>query len=161
MRVVVADDSVLLREGLVRILQEGDFEVVGSCATRWNSSATASTVSATCSRTASPTWTTPAPPSAASPKEAQPSTAPSSHNSSAATAMTTQSPSSPPREREVLELMAEGRSNHGIASKLVVTEHAVEKHIRSVFQKLRIDSGPDDHRRVLAVLTYLRSTTGT
>jgi DNA-binding NarL/FixJ family response regulator len=57
-----------------------------------------------------------------------------------------------PREREVLELMAEGRSNHGIATKLVVTEHVVEKHIRNIFQKLHIDSGPDDHRRVLAVL---------
>jgi len=62
------------------------------------------------------------------------------------------------RERDVLELMAEGRSNRGIASELVVTEHAVEKHIRSIFQKLRIDSGPEDHRRVLAVLTFLRST---
>jgi DNA-binding NarL/FixJ family response regulator len=63
------------------------------------------------------------------------------------------------REREVLELMAEGRSNQGIAAKLVVTEHAVEKHIRNIFQKLRIDSGPEDHRRVLAVLTFLRSST--
>jgi DNA-binding NarL/FixJ family response regulator len=63
-----------------------------------------------------------------------------------------------PGEREVLELMAEGRSNHGIATKLVVTEHAVEKHIRNIFQKLRIDTGPDDHRRLLAVLTFLRST---
>ena len=62
-----------------------------------------------------------------------------------------------PREREVLELMAEGRSNQGIAARLVVTEHAVEKHIRNVFGKLHIDSGPEDHRRVLAVLTFLRS----
>jgi len=62
-----------------------------------------------------------------------------------------------PREREVLELMAQGRSNAGIAARLVVTEHAVEKHIRNIFQKLRIDSGPDDHRRALAVLTFLRS----
>lgn len=63
-----------------------------------------------------------------------------------------------PREREVLELMAEGRSNHGIATKLVVTEQAVEKHIRNIFQKLHIDSGPEDHRRVLAVLAFLRSS---
>ena len=62
-----------------------------------------------------------------------------------------------PREREVLELMAEGRSNQGIAARLVVTEHAVEKHIRNIFGKLHIDSGPEDHRRVLAVLTFLRS----
>jgi DNA-binding NarL/FixJ family response regulator len=61
------------------------------------------------------------------------------------------------REREVLELMAEGRSNQGIASRLVVTEHAVEKHIRSIFRKLRIESGPEDHRRVLAVLTFLQA----
>ena len=61
-----------------------------------------------------------------------------------------------PREREVLGLMAEGRSNQGIAG-LVITDHAVEKHIRSIFQKLNIDGGPDDHRRVLAVLTFLQS----
>ncbi|MGZ4315952.1 MAG: response regulator [Gaiellaceae bacterium] len=64
-----------------------------------------------------------------------------------------------PREREVLSLMAEGRSNQGIAARLVITDHAVEKHIRNILQKLNIDSGPDDHRRVLAVLTYLQSTT--
>jgi DNA-binding NarL/FixJ family response regulator len=62
-----------------------------------------------------------------------------------------------PREREVIQLMAEGRSNQGIAGKLVITEHAVEKHVRGIFQELRIDSGPEDHRRVLAVLTFLRS----
>ena len=62
-----------------------------------------------------------------------------------------------PREREVLSLMAEGRSNHGIAEQLVVTEHAVEKHVRSILQKLDISINPSDHRRVLAVLAYLRS----
>ena len=51
----------------------------------------------------------------------------------------------------------EVRPSHGIATTLVLTEHAVEKHIRSIFQKPRIASGPDDHRRVLAVLTFLRS----
>lgn len=66
-----------------------------------------------------------------------------------------------PREREVLELMAEGRSNSGIAAQLVVTDHAVEKHIRSILQKLAIDSDRDDHRRVLAVLTFLRATSAT
>ena len=60
------------------------------------------------------------------------------------------------REREVLELMAEGRSNAAIASALVVTESAVEKHVRSVFAKLRLPSSEDDNRRVLAVLAYLR-----
>ncbi len=61
-----------------------------------------------------------------------------------------------PREREVLALMAEGRSNHAIASELVVTERAVEKHVTSIFNKLRLPASGDDHRRVLAVLTYLQ-----
>jgi DNA-binding NarL/FixJ family response regulator len=62
-----------------------------------------------------------------------------------------------PREREVLELMAEGRSNHGIAERLVITERAVEKHITSIFGKLSLPAAADDHRRVLAVLAYLQS----
>jgi DNA-binding NarL/FixJ family response regulator len=60
-----------------------------------------------------------------------------------------------PREREVLELMAEGRSNQGIAERLVVTERAVEKHVTSIFGKLRLPPAAEDHRRVLAVLAYL------
>lgn len=60
-----------------------------------------------------------------------------------------------PREREVLELMAEGRSNAGIARKLWVTEGTVEKHVRSILIKLRLPETDADHRRVLAVLTYL------
>jgi DNA-binding NarL/FixJ family response regulator len=62
-----------------------------------------------------------------------------------------------PREREVLELMAEGRSNHAIAEQMVVTERAVEKHVTSIFSKLGLPPAPEDHRRVLAVLTFLRS----
>ena len=62
-----------------------------------------------------------------------------------------------PREREVLELMAEGRSNHAIAEQLVVTERAVEKHVTSIFGKLNLPPAPEDHRRVLAVLRFLRS----
>jgi DNA-binding NarL/FixJ family response regulator/class 3 adenylate cyclase len=61
------------------------------------------------------------------------------------------------REREVLELMAEGRSNGGIADRMVVTERAVEKHVTNIFQKLGLPQTAEDHRRVLAVLTYLRS----
>ena len=61
-----------------------------------------------------------------------------------------------PREREVLELMAEGRSNKGIAEVLVVTPHAVEKHVTSIFVKLRLPATAEDHRRVLAVLALLR-----
>jgi DNA-binding NarL/FixJ family response regulator len=60
-----------------------------------------------------------------------------------------------PREREVLELMAEGRSNQAIADRLVVTPRAVEKHVTSIFGKLRLAAAPEDHRRVLAVLTFL------
>ena len=61
-----------------------------------------------------------------------------------------------PREIEVLELMAEGRSNAGIADALVLTIGAVEKHIASIFQKLRLPPSETDHRRVLAVLAYLQ-----
>jgi DNA-binding NarL/FixJ family response regulator len=62
-----------------------------------------------------------------------------------------------PRERDVLGLMAEGRSNQGIAERLVVTERAVEKHVTSIFSKLRLPAAAEDHRRVLAVLAFLRS----
>jgi DNA-binding NarL/FixJ family response regulator len=61
------------------------------------------------------------------------------------------------REREVLELMAEGRSNRGIAEALVVTPHAIEKHVTNIFAKLGVGEAPEDHRRVLAVLAFLRS----
>jgi DNA-binding NarL/FixJ family response regulator len=62
-----------------------------------------------------------------------------------------------PREREVLELMAEGRSNGAIASTLVITQRAVEKHVKSIFQKLRLQPADTDHRRVLAVLRFLET----
>jgi DNA-binding NarL/FixJ family response regulator len=61
-----------------------------------------------------------------------------------------------PREREVLSLMAEGRSNAAIAAELVVTDGAVEKHVSNIFAKLGLPATASDHRRVLAVLTYLR-----
>jgi DNA-binding NarL/FixJ family response regulator len=63
-----------------------------------------------------------------------------------------------PRERDVLAAMAEGKSNHGIAEALVVTQAAVEKHITSIFTKLELDPAQAGHRRVLAVLTYLRES---
>ena len=62
-----------------------------------------------------------------------------------------------PREREVLGLMAEGRSNAAIAEKLVITQRAVEKHVKNIFQKLRLAPADTDHRRVLAVLRYLEA----
>jgi DNA-binding NarL/FixJ family response regulator len=62
-----------------------------------------------------------------------------------------------PREREVLALMAEGRSNHAIAAELTVSERAVEKHVTSIFGKLDLPASADDHRRVLAVLAYLKA----
>jgi DNA-binding NarL/FixJ family response regulator len=62
-----------------------------------------------------------------------------------------------PREREVLELMAEGRSNNAIADHMTVTERAVEKHVTSIFGKLGLAPAPEDHRRVLAVLAFLRA----
>jgi DNA-binding NarL/FixJ family response regulator len=61
-----------------------------------------------------------------------------------------------PREREVLELMAEGRSNQAICERLFITQRAVEKHVTSIFSKLRLPADAGDHRRVLAVLAYLR-----
>jgi DNA-binding NarL/FixJ family response regulator len=65
-----------------------------------------------------------------------------------------------PRELETLALMAEGRSNVGIAEHLVVTDRAIEKHVHSIFEKFRLDPVPEDHRRVLAVLRYLRNSSG-
>jgi DNA-binding NarL/FixJ family response regulator len=61
------------------------------------------------------------------------------------------------REREVLALIAEGRSNHAIAERLFVTDHTVEKHVKNILATLRLPQSPDDHRRVLAVITYLNS----
>ena len=61
-----------------------------------------------------------------------------------------------PREREVLELMAEGRSNAGICAKLFLSPKTVETHVGAIFSKLRLAPAPDDHRRMLAVLAYLR-----
>jgi DNA-binding NarL/FixJ family response regulator len=65
-----------------------------------------------------------------------------------------------PREREVLGLMAEGRTNAGIARQLWLTEKTVETHVRTILMKLGLQVSSDDHRRVLAVLTYLRESQG-
>jgi len=63
-----------------------------------------------------------------------------------------------PREHEVLALMAEGRTNAAIAKRLWLTERTVETHVRSILGKLGLPTSGDDHRRVLAVLTYLRAS---
>jgi DNA-binding NarL/FixJ family response regulator len=65
-----------------------------------------------------------------------------------------------PREREVLELMAEGRSNQAICERLFITQRAVEKNVTAIFVKLRLPADAGDHRRVLAVLTFLRGSDG-
>ena len=76
--------------------------------------------------------------------------------SSAGTATTIHSPRSRPREHEVLALVAEGRSNKAIGTQLHLADRTVEAHITQIFLKLGVDSSPDSHRRVLAVLTFLR-----
>ena len=62
-----------------------------------------------------------------------------------------------PREREVLRLMAEGRSNQGIAERLGISERSVQMHVASIFERLELPASGDDHRRVLAVLAFLRA----
>jgi DNA-binding NarL/FixJ family response regulator len=62
------------------------------------------------------------------------------------------------RELEVLALMAEGRSNKAIGERLFITEHTVEKHVKNIFATLRLPQSEDDHRRVLAVVTFLNAT---
>jgi DNA-binding NarL/FixJ family response regulator len=61
-----------------------------------------------------------------------------------------------PRERSVLELLAEGRSNKAIGERLVITQGAVQKHVSAIFNKLGLPAGEDDDRRILAVLAYVR-----
>ena len=213
-RVVIADDSVLLREGLARLLEDSGFEVVGQAGdaedllrkvgahkpdvavvdvrmppTHTDEGLRAAAqirerhpgtgvlvlsqyveeayalellsqsprAPATCSRTASPTSTRSPTRSGAWRAAARRSTPRSSRCCSAGAAARTRCRSLTPREREVLGLMAEGRSNAAIAEALVVTERAVEKHVTSIFSKLDLPPTVEDHRRVLAVLAYLRA----
>ena len=211
MRVVIAEDTALLREGLAGLLEDDGHEVVGragdadallalvqehapdlavvdvrmppdyddegtraaarsvaSTPTRrcWcspstsrpatsSSSSPPAAASAICSRTACSTLTTSSRRRGGSPRAARhwtrrwsPRWSPRPRRS-ALDELT-------PREREVLSLMAEGRTNAGIAKRLWLTEKTVETHIRTILMKLGLPASPDDHRRVLAVLTYLR-----
>src|SRR4029453_7374551 len=116
--------------------------------------------SATCSRPGCPTCPSSWTPSTGSPKARRAPTpgacrrgaaAPPARRRTAPLAVLSS------REREVLALMAEGRSNAGIARRLWVTEGTVEKHVRSILTKLTLPEAEDDHRRVLAVLTFLEA----
>src|SRR5207253_3156522 len=119
-RVAVADDDVLLREGLASLLERAGFDVVGQCGDATELIALVQELVA-------------------------------------ARRINDPLEGLSPREREVLALMAEGRSNAGIARQLWVTEGTVEKHVHSVLQKLRLPETQDDHRRVLAVIAYLEA----
>ena len=213
MRVVIAEDTVLLREGLAGLLEDAGHEVVGRagdadvllalvgehapdlavvdvrmppgyddegtraaaeirrshpappcwCSPSTSRRATSSSssppaaASATCSRTACSTWTTSSTPrggssdggSALDPQVVSTLVGPNDRGS-ALDELT-------PREREVLSLMAEGRTNAGIARRLWLTEKTVETHVRTILMKLGLQTSSDDHRRVLAVLTFLRA----
>src|ERR687886_646238 len=125
-RIVLADDDVLLREGLASLLERSGFEVAGQA------------------------------PDGAALLELVRADPPdrvlvgARHRNDPLDALS-------PREREVIALMAEGSSNAGIARRLWVTEGTVEKHVHSILSKLQLPETPDDHRRVLAVITFLEA----
>src|SRR5437588_538257 len=123
-RVAIADDDVLLREGLASLLERSGFEIVGQAG---DPSELLSLV-----------------------KGQRPELVSARRVNDPLAVLTA-------REREVLTLMAEGRSNAGIGHRLWVTEGTVEKHVRSILMKLNLPEGEDDHRRVLAVITYLEA----
>src|SRR6266536_1810963 len=199
MRIVLADDSLLLREGLARLLDEAGFEVVGQAA---NGEELLEQVEATKPDVAivdirmPPTHTDEGVRAAHEIRARHPGVAvlvlsqfvrPSyalellsegteglgyllkdrvSDLDPLVVEQLVARPRSGPdplddlteREREVLELMAQGRSNQAIGQQLFITEHTVEKHVKNILGKLHIPTSADDHRRVLAVLTYLNST---
>jgi DNA-binding NarL/FixJ family response regulator len=206
-RVVIAEDSVLLREGLERLLAENDFDVVGSCTTGEDLLLKVSSYSpdvAIVDIRLPPTHNDEGMQAALEIRARHPATgvlvlsqyvelglamkllADSAEGAGyllkdfvaavrrvadggsaidpiiVSTLLSRRRSDDPldeltPREREVLELMAEGRSNQGIADKLVISIRAAEKYVSSIFGKLGLPSGASDSRRVLAVLLYLRS----
>jgi DNA-binding NarL/FixJ family response regulator len=179
-RVVLAEDSVLLREGVARILVEAGFEVVGQAGNADELLLKVRSYSpdvAIVDIRMPPTHTDEGLRAAQEIREKHPNCGVLvlSQYVEAAYAMELLAESAEgvgyllkdrvsdvnefadAVRRVVLGLMAEGRSNSGIAEQLVVTERAVEKHVTSIFSKLRLPAASEDHRRVLAVLAYLHS----
>ena len=124
---------------------------------RSSSSASSPKGSATCSRTASSTCDEFLERPGASAAAARSSTRGRRAAARPPARATTRSSELTPREREVLGLMAEGRSNRGICKRLLLSPKTVETHVNAIFRKLGLVEEPDEHRRVLAVLAYLRS----
>jgi DNA-binding NarL/FixJ family response regulator len=154
MRVVVADDAVILREGLARLLTETGFEVVGLAGDAeelLDQVRTRSPDVAIVDIRMPPTHTDEGLRAAKSIRRTHPQVGVLvlSQHVHADYAIG--------REREVLAEMAQGRSNKAIAERLCVTEHTIEKHVKHIFETLRLASSPDDHRRVLAVVTFLNA----
>src|ERR671910_464409 len=156
-RVVIADDSVLRREGLARLLEESGFEVSGQAG---DGEDLLRKVGAHKPDVAVVDVRMPPTHTDAGRRVANGGSA--LDPEVVALLLGRRRREDPlesitPREREVLGLMAEGRSNAAIAEALVVTERAVEKHVTSIFSKLDLSPTVVDHRRVLAVLAYLRA----
>ena len=128
-RVVLADDSVLLREGIASLLTGKGFKIVGQCGTAEDLLRKVRSYG----------------PDIAIVDIKMPPT------------QTDEVRDDGRVEREVLELMAEGLSNSAIAARVFLTERGVEKHVTGIFQKLRLPVAPDTHRRVLAVVAFLQS----
>jgi DNA-binding NarL/FixJ family response regulator len=161
MRVVIAEDSVLLREGLARLLADGGIEVVAQVGDGPGLVAAVDAYRpdlAVVDVRMPPTHTDEGLRAAMEVRERAPTTAILVLSQYVEERYATDLlAGGAPRELDVLTLMAEGRSNAAIAEHLVITDGAVEKHISSIFGKLGLPAAPSDHRRVLAVLTYLRA----
>src|SRR5918911_915418 len=154
LRVVIADDSVLLREGLSRLLEESGFEVAGQAGDAEDLMRKVGAHRPDVAVVDVETFTDAVRRVAGGGSALDPEVVSlllgRRRRHDPLEALTA-------REREVLGLMAEGRSNAAIAESLVVTERAVEKHVTSIFSKLDLPPTVEDHRRVLAVLAYLRA----
>src|ERR671917_391168 len=176
MRVVIADDSVLFREGIAQLLERAGFEIAGQSGTADDLLLKVRSYTpdvAIVDIRMPPTNTDEGLQAAREIRQRHPDVSEfadavrrvaeggSAFDAAVVSRLVGRRRGEDPldtlthREQEVLELMAQGRSNQAIAEQLVVTAGAVEKHVRSIFGKLRLPVSPDDHRRVLAVLTYL------